>query len=83
MEKPLIIFSPLPGQESDNAEFLINYGVAATTSDVSKIPPLINQILHYEARIESMRKLSAYLKKPDSAANIERFIEQRYGKIHS
>lgn len=82
-EKPLIIFSPLPGQESDNAEFLINYGVAATTSDVSKIPPLINQILHYEARIESMKKLSAYLKKPDSAANIEKFIEQRYGKTHS
>lgn len=78
-EKPLIIFSPIPGQESDNAEFLLNNGVAATTSDIEKIPLLINQILNNEIRIESMRKLSAYLKKPYSACKIVDFITKTYG----
>nr|WP_303740802.1 glycosyltransferase [Lutispora saccharofermentans] len=79
-EKPLIIFSPIPGQESDNAEFLLNSGVAATSSDVMKIPPLINQILNHEVRIESMKKLSACLKKPYSAADIVNFVTKTYKK---
>ncbi|SHJ12251.1 MGDG synthase family glycosyltransferase [Lutispora thermophila] len=78
-EKPLIIFSPIPGQESDNAEFLLNNGVAATTSDIEKIPLLINQILNNEIRIDSMKKLSAYLKKPYSAKNIIDFVIKTYG----
>ena len=73
-EKPIIIFSPIPGQESDNAEFLLNNGVAVTTSDVTKIPLLINQILENNIRRESMRKLSAYLKKPFSAKNLVEFV---------
>ncbi|HHY78066.1 MAG TPA: galactosyldiacylglycerol synthase [Clostridiales bacterium] len=73
-EKPIIIFSPIPGQESDNAEFLLNNGVAATTSEVTKIPQLINQILDNDIRKESMRKLSAYLKKPYSAKNLAEFV---------
>lgn len=79
-EKPLIMFAPIPGQESDNAEFLLNNGVAATTSDIAKIPPLINQILKYQVRIESIKKLSAYLKKPNSAVDIVNFVTQKYGK---
>ncbi|MPM89097.1 Processive diacylglycerol beta-glucosyltransferase [bioreactor metagenome] len=79
-EKPLIIFSPIPGQESDNAEFLLNSGVAATTSDVGKIPPLINQILNHEVRIESMKKLSSCLKKPYSAVDMVNFVTKTYKK---
>jgi len=78
-EKPFIIFSPIPGQESDNAEYLLNNGVAATTSDIEKIPMLINQILDNEIRIECIKRLSAYLKKPFSARKIVDFTTKTFG----
>lgn len=78
-EKPLIIFSPLPGQEYENAEFLLNSGAAVTTSDVRKIPVLIDQIFSSDTRIRRFREMARLLKKPDSTYNIVRFLEDKYG----
>ena len=77
-EKPLVIFSPLPGQEYENAEFLLNSGAAVTTSDVKKIPVLINQIFNSEIRMRCFKELAGLLKKPESAYNIVRFLEDKY-----
>ena len=77
-QKPLIIFSPLPGQESDNAEFLLNYGVAVTASGISRIPPLINQITNLEVKINSMKEISSYLKKPNATLDLINFVTKNY-----
>lgn len=77
-EKPLIIFSPLPGQEYENAEFLLNSGAAVTTSDVYKIPVLIDQILSSKVRINCIKEMTSILKKPDSSYNIVSFILEKY-----
>lgn len=77
-QKPLIIFSPLPGQESDNAEFLLNYGVAVTASGIRKIPLLINQILNLEVKINSMKEISSYLKKPNATLDLINFVTKKY-----
>lgn len=77
-EKPLVIFSPLPGQEYENVEFLLNSGAAVTTSDVKKIPILINQIFNSEIRMKCFKELAGMLKKPHSAYNIVKFIEEKY-----
>lgn len=73
-QKPLVIFSPLPGQEYENAEFLLNSGVAVATSEVKKIPVLINQILSFDLRLKSIRDISGYLKKENAAADMVDFI---------
>jgi processive 1,2-diacylglycerol beta-glucosyltransferase len=73
-QKPLVIFSPLPGQEYENAEFLLNSGVAAATSEVKKIPVLIHQMLNFELRMKSIRDISGYLKKEKAAADMVDFI---------
>lgn len=77
-QKPLVIFSPLPGQEYENAEFLLNSGVAVATSEVKKIPVLINQILNFELRMKSIKDISGYLKKPSAAADTVQFIIDKY-----
>lgn len=79
-QKPLVIFSPLPGQEYENAEFLLNSGVAVATSEVNKIPVLINQMLNFDIRMKSIKDISAFLKKPNAAADTVEFIMNRYGK---
>lgn len=78
-QKPLIIFSPLPGQEYENAEFLLNSGVAVATSDVKKIPVLINQILNFDIRLRSVYDITGYLKKPKAAQDIVNFVLNKYG----
>lgn len=82
-QKPLVIFSPLPGQEYENAEFLLNSGVAVATSDVKKIPVLINQILNFDVRMKSIRDISGHLKKPMAAADTVKFILNRYSEKKS
>ncbi|MGB7605074.1 MAG: glycosyltransferase [Lutisporaceae bacterium] len=79
-QKPLIIFSPLPGQEYENAEFLLNTGVAVATSEVKKIPVLINQMLNFDVRLKSIHEVTGYLKKPNAASDIVKFILDRYSK---
>lgn len=78
-EKPLVIFSPLPGQEYENAEFILNSGVAVTTSDVKKIPILISQIFGSEIRMRCFKELAGLLKKPYSARNIVHYLTEKYG----
>lgn len=77
-EKPLIIYSPLPGQESDNADFLLNYGVAVKASSISKIPDLISNLLSLDLKIKSIKEISAFLKKPNAAKDIISFVEKSY-----
>jgi processive 1,2-diacylglycerol beta-glucosyltransferase len=77
-EKPLIIFSPLPGQEYENAEFLLNSGAAVATSDVAKIPVLIGQIFSSDTRIKCLKEMAGALKKPHSAYNLVHFLMENY-----
>jgi len=77
-EKPLVIFSPLPGQEYENAEFLLNSGAAVTTSDVKKIPVLIDQIFNSEIRMKCFREMTGVLKKPHATHNIVHFLADKY-----
>jgi processive 1,2-diacylglycerol beta-glucosyltransferase len=79
-QKPLVIFSPLPGQEYENAEFLLNSGVAVSTSEAKKIPELINQILNFDIRMKSIRDITGYLKKPKAAADTVQFLLNKYNK---
>ncbi len=78
-EKPLVIFSPLPGQEYENAEFLLNSGASVTTSDVKRIPVLIDQIFSSEVRMRCFREMTGLLKKPNSTYDIVQFLEKKYG----
>ncbi|MFZ5352459.1 MAG: MGDG synthase family glycosyltransferase [Bacillota bacterium] len=77
-QKPLIIFSPLPGQEYENTEYLMNSGVAVSTSETKKIPMLINHILNDEIRIKCMKELIGGLRKPYAASDVVRYIIDNY-----
>lgn len=79
-QKPLVIFSPLPGQEYENAEFLLNFGAAVATSDVRKIPVLINQIFSSEIRMKYFKDMTGILKKPTAAYDLVKFLEDKYDK---
>lgn len=76
--KPLIIYTPFPGQESDNTDYLINYGVAVISHDINTIPYLINTVLNLEMKRETIAKNSSYLQKPNATADLVNFITKTY-----
>ncbi|MBI2907198.1 MAG: glycosyltransferase [Chloroflexi bacterium] len=56
MGKPLVILSPLPGQEDGNARFAADHGLAVRVSDVSE---LVSTLERWMSRPEEMAELAA------------------------
>lgn len=77
-EKPLVIFSPLPGQEYENTEYLVNSGVAVSASSSKKIPALVNQIFNSDIRLKCMKELIGCIKKPHATSNAIDYIVDNY-----
>lgn len=64
MQKPLIIFSSLPGQEDRNTDYLLNKGAAIK---VRKLEMLIQEVLalwHSPLRLRHMKEMAAVLGSP-------------------
>lgn len=74
---PFFIINPIPGQEEENANFLTNHGAAVRLYDASKSTALLEQVLQDDFHIEQMKKMQAYIAKPDSTKDIvETIIEK-------
>lgn len=56
MELPLLIFNPLPGQEEDNANYLVQTGIAIRAEDEQDLLLKIDSILYDSFSLLSMRQ---------------------------
>lgn len=77
---PIILMSPIPGQEERNARFLTNTGVAARIFRHEDLDGLFCQILDNPLRIKHMREMGSYLAKPDAGDSIADLIENISGQ---
>lgn len=71
---PFAIINPIPGQEEENAEFLLNNGAAVRIFDAKKAKPFLDNLLSDEIRIENMKKMQAHIAKPNSTRDIVEII---------
>jgi len=74
-ELPIFIISPIPGQEEENAHFLINSGVAAKILPGDNIDSILCQTLDNSLRVRHMKEMARCLSKPDSTKNIAALLE--------
>ncbi len=72
---PLGIFSPIPGQEERNAEFLLNNNLAINLSHINQCQKNIEDLLGLEGKLEIMRENCNNFSKPDSGNKIVQLIE--------
>ncbi len=79
-KKPMIIFSPLPGQEYENTEFLMNAGIAMTTDNLNRIPALVKQLFRSENRIPCMEKMAEEIAKPFAAKDLTEHLIKLYNQ---
>jgi len=71
---PLGLFSPIPGQEEKNAQFLLKHNLAINLSDIGNCRNLIEDLLCSNNKLEIMRENCAKFSKPHSVSDIYKLI---------
>ena len=67
---PIIAINPIPGQETENAEFLEKNNCAYWLKKDDNIFEVLNSILNNDEKIESMKKNTISIAKPNSSKEI-------------
>lgn len=73
---PMLIVNPIPGQEANNANFLLRAGVAIKAETTEKVPILTLELLSSKNKLNQMKELTRKIEKPNSAVELARFILQ-------
>ncbi len=67
---PIVIINPIPGQEEENAEFLVKNNAAIWLKKDSDIKSTINNLLSDSLKLENMSNNAKLIAKPNSTYNI-------------
>ena len=67
---PIIIINPIPGQEEQNAEFLVNNGAAIWIKKEDNIARVLKNLYRDKEKFKSMAKSAKKIAKPNSTKNI-------------
>ncbi len=71
---PMLIISPLPGQEAMNTRFLLSEGVAVKAESPEDALILLEELLYNNDKLKTMSAKAKSIAKPDSAMRIARLI---------
>jgi processive 1,2-diacylglycerol beta-glucosyltransferase len=70
MGLPIIVISPIPGQEERNADFLLESGVAVKAIDAAALEYKLRLLLERPEQLAAMRARMRAQAKPDAAARV-------------
>ncbi len=67
---PFIIINPIPGQEEENARFLLNNGAAVRLYNAEKATPFFENFLNNTIRLSHMKAMQKEISRPNSTRDI-------------
>jgi processive 1,2-diacylglycerol beta-glucosyltransferase len=67
---PMLVVSPIPGQEERNADFLLENGAALKACDTGALAWRVTQLLDNPQRLEGLRGNARGLGRPDAARRV-------------
>lgn len=70
MGLPMIIISPIPGQEERNADYLLEHGAALKALDATSLEHKIKRLMDRPDKIGEMKEKAAQVARPDAAAHV-------------
>ena len=74
---PMVLVSPLPGQEEDNAAYLVDRGAAVLLADAGEAGAMVAGLLDRPQALEEMRRLARGLGQPWAASAAAGIIGSR------
>ncbi|MCS7464108.1 glycosyltransferase [Paenibacillus doosanensis] len=76
MELPMLLYKPLPGQEEDNARFLLGFGAADAAGHPAELAAKISDYLQHPEKLRRLRANAAKLQRKAAAREAVRVIMQ-------
>lgn len=73
---PMILVTPIPGQEERNMEFFMNNGIALSVTKTFTVDEALYYLFNTEGRLEQMDRQLAAIAKPDAAVRLAAFTEE-------
>lgn len=67
MNLPMVVYNAIPGQEEDNAQFLLQAGAALKADSMQELVQRVSGLLQSPARLRAMRKRAQTVQKKDAA----------------
>ncbi len=71
---PLLLVSPIPGQESRNAQVLVQLGAALWAKSVPQVPGVVQHLLDHPEELEHLSRRSQEIRRPAAASQIAQRI---------
>ena len=71
---PLVLFSPIPGQEEKNAEFLLKHNLAVNITNIDNCSTIIENLLNDAERLTNMKANCKEYSKPEAGEDIYNLI---------
>jgi len=72
MRLPMILISPIPGQEERNADYLLEHGAALKAYDLAGLEYRVKWLFDQMSRLEAMRQQIERIRKPNAALDVLR-----------
>ena len=73
-ELPMILITPIPGQEERNIDFLMNMGAALRASKTFSVTEAVHYLFECPGRLRLMQESIALIRKPNAAKDLADFI---------
>lgn len=64
---PMVILSPIPGQEERNADYLLESGAALKACDGASVEFKIRQLMKFPEKLSAMKQAARNIARPDAA----------------
>ena len=77
MELPMVVISPIPGQEERNADFLLESGAALKAVDAASLEYKVRLLLEHPERLSVMRECMRAKARPHAAASVLKLVAER------
>lgn len=72
--KPIILTEPIPGQEDQNIDYLVNYGLALRATDNVPVSEILFNLFHFPQKLELMNQAVNLFARTDATQKICDFI---------
>jgi len=71
---PMLVVSPIPGQEERNADYLLEAGAALKAHDLAGVDFRVRQLLTAPKRLAGMRERALAIATPQAAQTVLRHV---------
>ncbi|MFA6078202.1 MAG: glycosyltransferase [Candidatus Omnitrophota bacterium] len=69
-ELPMVVISPIPGQETRNSDFLIRHGAAIKIEKFDQLSSVVSALILDPAKINSLKEAIKKIRTPNASADI-------------